>query len=86
MNVNITFRHLEHTPALDELIRHKSEKFTKWFGNNCEVNWTCWVEGKNHCAEVKLHAGHEEYFAKGSEEDMYKTIDSVVAKIQNQVK
>lgn len=28
MNVNITFRHLEHTPALDETIRNKSEKFT----------------------------------------------------------
>ena len=86
MNMNITFRHLEHTPALDETIRAKSEKFTKWFQGNCDVHWTCWVEGIEHFAEVKIHNGHKDYFAKCSENDMYKTIDAVVNKIHNQIK
>lgn len=86
MNINITFRHMEHTPALDQLIREKSEKFTKWFGPKAEVKWTCWTEGSNHCSEVSVHAGQQEVFAKAHSEDLYKTVDLVIHKIQNQLK
>lgn len=86
MTVNITFRHMEHTPALDTVIREKSEKFTKWFGPSTSVKWTCWTEGIDHCAEVTVHSGHQEYFAKAHADDMYKTFDMVVHKIQNQMK
>lgn len=86
MNVNITFRHMEHTPALDEMIREKSQKFTKWFGPQSNVQWTCWTEGINHCSEVSIHSGQQEYFAKAQSDDLYKTFDMVVHKIQNQLK
>jgi putative sigma-54 modulation protein len=85
MNLKTTFRHMEHTPALDEMIKLKSEKFTKWFGEKTDVHWTCWVEALDHCAEVKIHAGHKDYFAKASAEDMYKTFDIVIQKIHKQV-
>ncbi len=85
MNVKTTFRHMEHTPALDEMIKHKSEKFSKWFGTQATVHWTCWIEDRNHFAEVKIHSGHKDYFAKASAEDLYKTFDLVVQKIHNQV-
>jgi putative sigma-54 modulation protein len=32
MDVSITFKHLEHTPALDERIREKSRKLEKYPG------------------------------------------------------
>lgn len=86
MNVDITFRHMEHTPALDQMIREKSEKFSKWFGQESAVRWTCWTEGVNHCSEVSIHVGREEYFAKAQADDLYKTFDLVVHKIQNQLK
>lgn len=86
MNVNITFRHMEHTPALDVMIREKSEKFGKWFGPSAEVNWTCWKDGADHCSEVIVSAGAKEYFAKAHADDLYKTFDLVVHKIQNQIK
>ena len=86
MNLNITFRHMEHTPALDEMIREKSEKFNKWFGANLNVHWTCWTEGINHCSEVSISNGRQEYFAKAPADDLYKTFDLVVQKIQNQMK
>ena len=85
MNINITFRHMEHTPALDTLIREKSEKFTKWFGNSTDAKWTCWKEGIDYCAEVTIHSGRQEYFAKAFADDMYKTFDMVLNKIQNQI-
>jgi putative sigma-54 modulation protein len=85
MNVNITFRHMEHTPALDEMIREKSQKFSKWFGTQAEVKWTCWVEGTEHYSEVWVAAGSREVFAKAKDEDLYKTFDQVIHKIQNQI-
>lgn len=86
MSINITFRHMEHTPALDQLIREKSEKFSKWVGTNAEIHWICWVEGVSQCAEVKVHRGQQEYFAKASSDDLYKTIDLVIQKVQNQIR
>lgn len=86
MTLNITFRHMEHTPALDNLIREKSEKFTKWFGANTDVQWTCFKDGIEHCSEVSVHAGNQEYFAKAHADDLYKTFDLIVQKIQNQIK
>jgi putative sigma-54 modulation protein len=85
MNVSITFRHMEHTPALDQMIRDKSEKFIKWFGPQAEVKWTCWVEGNAHYSEVWVASGNREVFAKAQDEDLYKTFDQVIHKIQNQI-
>lgn len=86
MNVNITFRHMEHTPSLDQMIREKSEKFTRWFGEQVQVRWTCWNEGIEHYSEVTIHSGAKEYFAKAQSDDLYKTFDLIVSKIQNQLK
>jgi putative sigma-54 modulation protein len=85
MNVNITFRHMDHTPALDQLIREKSEKFSRWLGPQAEVLWTCWAEGVQHFSEVSIHFGPKDFFAKAHSDDLYKSIDLTVHKIQNQL-
>ena len=85
MNVNITFRHMDHTPALDQMIREKSEKFSKWLGAQADVRWTCWKDGISHCSEVTIQSGHKEFFAKAQADDLYKTFDLIVHKIQNQI-
>jgi ribosomal subunit interface protein len=77
---------MDHTPALDQVIKDKSEKFTRWFGPQAHVHWTCWREGLDHCSEVTINAGHEKYFAKAHAEDLYKTFDLIIQKIQNQLK
>lgn len=86
MNLNITFRHMDHTPALDNVIREKSEKFAKWFGPATDVRWTCWKEGIDFCSEVAVHIGPQEYFAKAHDDDLYKTFDHIISKIKNQAK
>lgn len=86
MNLNITFRHMDHTPALDTIIREKSGKFEKWFGPTTDVRWTCWKEGIDFCSEVTIHSGQQEFFAKAHGDDLYKTFDLIVHKIQNQAK
>lgn len=85
MNVTISFRNIEHTPALDELINSKSQKFSKWFSSAADVKWTCWVEGHNQICEVKITDHNKEHFAKADSDDLYKSIDIVISKIQNQL-
>ena len=85
MALQITFRHMEHTPALDELIREKSLKFNKWFGEDTKVQWTCWVEGLEQWSEARVHTRGKDYFAKASADDLYKTFDMVTQKIHNQM-
>lgn len=85
MNVTISFRNMEHTEALDELIKSKSQKFSKWFSTAAEVKWVCWVEGSSQICEVRVHDHNKENFAKAETDDLYKSIDQVIQKIQNQI-
>lgn len=85
MNLKITFKHLEHTPALDARITEKSEKFEKYFQGNLNVHWFCWVHNDEHWAEIKIHGPKFDFFAKASADNMYKALDLVVDKMERQI-
>ncbi|MFP5387441.1 MAG: ribosome hibernation-promoting factor, HPF/YfiA family [Bacteriovoracia bacterium] len=85
MKLTITFKHLEHTPALDERIREKSEKLHKYLGGHLDVQWICGIEDNEHWAEVKIHGGHNDFFAKASADNMYKCLDKVIEKVERQL-
>ncbi len=84
MKLKISFKHLEHTPALDERIKEKSEKFEKYFQGNTTVQWFCWVENDKHWAEIKVHGPKVEFFAKATSDNLYKSLDLVVDKMERQ--
>lgn len=86
MKLTISFKHLEHTPALDERIHQKSEKFYKYFNGQFDVDWTCYVDDKFHVAEIKLIGPSFNYHALAKTDDMYKAFDMVVGKIEAQIK
>jgi putative sigma-54 modulation protein len=86
MNIKISFKHLEHTPALDERIHEKSMRLEKFFGGKFDVHWTCWVDEKqNHWAEVRVLGQPTECFAKACDDNMYKAFDLVMEKIERQL-
>lgn len=85
MKCEITFRNMEHTEALDSKIREKSEKLKKFFHDEAEINWVCWVQKNDHFAEVKVNDGKRHIQALADSDSLYKTIDLVLDKIQNQV-
>ncbi len=84
MKLKISFKHLEHTPALDSRIAEKSEHFEKYFHGNINVQWLCWVHNDEHWAEVKIHGPKFDFFAKASADNMYKSLDLVVEKAERQ--
>ena len=85
MKLKISFKHLEHTPALDQRIKEKSEKFEKYFQGNTTVQWFCWVEDNKHWAEIKVHGPKFDFFAKACADNLYKSLDLVVDKMERQI-
>jgi len=85
MNCTITFRNLDHTEALDNKIRAKSQKLTRILGPEASIKWVCWVEKKKQVAEAFVTNKADNFIAKAESEDLYKTMDIVLDKISNQI-
>lgn len=86
MRIKSSFKNLPHTESLDEKIYEKSSKLEKYFDGNFDVHWFCSVgEDGKHWSEVKFLGPQFEYFAKAYSDNLYKTFDLVIAKIEKQV-
>jgi len=85
MKLKISFKHLDHTPALDQRIKEKSEKFGKYFQGHTSIQWFCWVHNDEHWAEIKVHGPKFDFFAKACADNMYKSLDIVVEKMERQI-
>lgn len=85
MQLEITFRHLEHTPALDEKIREKLGRVSKKLGAEAHYHWTAWVEHNTHISTLAIKDRGNDYFVKAESDDLYKTIDLAIKKIENQL-
>ncbi|MDD0853824.1 ribosome-associated translation inhibitor RaiA [Halobacteriovorax sp. GB3] len=85
MKVTISFRHLDHTPALDERIHEKSKKLEKFLGGRSNIRWSCYVKQGNHYAEVELTGPNYSYHAAAHTDSLYKSIDKVMTKIEKQL-
>ena len=86
MELKITYRHLESTPSIEEKIRDKASHLEKYFKGNMEVHWICGVEKDRHTSEVNVHAGHHYFNAKAEDDDLYKTMDQALKKIEPQIR
>ena len=88
MQFSVTFRHMEATEALKNYAKERMERIKKYFPDPIAVHVVMSTErGYNHCVDVTLQlhngltvAGHE------TTENMYSSIDLVVAKIERQVR
>ncbi|MBT3982955.1 MAG: ribosome-associated translation inhibitor RaiA [Bacteriovoracaceae bacterium] len=85
MEIKISFKHLEHTEALDERIKEKTQKLEKWFEGMTSSHWTCSVEKGDHIAEVKIVGPHFDYHASAKSDSLYKCLDLAVAKLEKQL-
>ena len=87
MQLEISFIHLDHTEALDQCIREKSEKLSKLMEGEGDVRlkWTCYVKEKQHCAEIHILGRKMDIFAKDSSPSLYKSIDQALLKVEKQL-
>jgi putative sigma-54 modulation protein len=86
MELNISFKHMEPTEAIKAITREKSEKLGVYFKGRISVSWNFVVEKQDHVAHCHLLGNNMDYFAEARSEDLYKSIDQALAKIEKQVR
>lgn len=86
MELKISYRHLDSTPAIEEKVQQKAEKLKKYFDGKIYVDWTCGVEGDVHLSEVTVLGDHFTYHASGRDSNLYRTLDDVVQKLEKQLR
>ena len=87
MQFSVTFRHMEASEALKDYAKDRIQRINKYFPDPIACHVVMSTERYNHRVDVNLQrhnglqvAGHE------STENMYSSIDLVVAKIERQVR
>ena len=85
MQINLTGHHVEITSSLREYVNNKFSKLERHFDqiNNAHIVLT--VEKLKQSAEATLHLKGSEVFASSANEDMYKSIDSLIDKLDKQI-
>jgi putative sigma-54 modulation protein len=86
MQLSVTFRHMDATDALKAYTQEKVERIRKYFPDPIKAHVVLACDrGYNHIADVMITL-HNGIIIKGEEttEDMYSSIDLVMAKIERQ--
>jgi putative sigma-54 modulation protein len=84
MNVEITGRHVEITPAIQNYVLKRLRKFSKIFGNEVNIHVIIDVEKSRHTAEILLKSKLVDLTCKGQTSDMYSSIILAVEKLERQ--
>ena len=85
MNLNLTGRHLEITPAIREHVISKLDKVKRHFDNVIDVNVILSVDKLQQKAEASLHLSGKTIVAETSDTNLYAAIDALIESLDRQV-
>ena len=81
MQLNITARHLDLTPALSDYVHRKLEKAQRHFDSIVWAQTILAIEKHRHIAELVVHTPGSTFRAKGETGDLYSAIDLAAHKL-----
>ena len=85
MNIHLTGRHLEITPAIRDYATGKFGKVKRHFDNVIDVHIILSVEKLKQKAEATVHISGKDVFVECEDENLYAAIDTLVDKLDRQV-
>ena len=86
MQINVTFRHVDPTPALKAHAEEKLERMVKkHLRRPVDAHVILSVSKERHAAEITLQADHVTMFAKEETTDLYAAIGIAAARLKNAV-
>ena len=85
MNLNLTGRHLEITPAIREHVISKLDKVKRHFDNVIDINVILSVDKLQQKAEANVHVSGKAIFAETEDSNLYVAIDALVDSLDRQV-
>ena len=86
MKINLTGHHVELTDPLREYVNNKMDRLERHFDHVTDTHVILSVEKLRHKAEATMHISGGKIFADAEQENMYAAIDSLVDKLDRQVK
>lgn len=86
MNIIVTGRHLDITPALKNYVEKKVKRFNRYLSNISEAVVTISVQKYRHKVEVLLKVNGVLIQAEGVTSEVYSSIDEVSEKLGRQIK
>ena len=86
MQIQVTFRHIEPSPALKEYAEEKVSRIKKYLDEPVEAHVVLRVEKFRHIVEVTIDANGQRINGMEESDDMYSSIDLVADKIEGQVR
>jgi ribosome hibernation promoting factor len=85
MQITVTFRHVDPTPALRSYAEDKVTRMSrKYLRRPIDAHVILGVSKERHVAEITLQADHVSMFAKETTHDLYSAIDLAVEKLEHQ--
>ena len=86
MNINITGHHMDITPSLRSYVENKLGKLERHFEHVNNIHVILSMEKDLRKAEAKIHVIRGDLYADAKHEDMYVAIDSLIGKLDRQIK
>ena len=85
MNLNLTGRHVEITPAIRDYVISKLERINRHFDHVIDVNVIMTVEKLDQKIEANVHLSGKDIHVRANDGDMYAAIDGLIDKLDRQV-
>ena len=86
MNIAITFRQMDATEAMKAHATEKFGKLQKYLRQPMQAQITLGLSGRAHTVEAEVHSGEAHHHAHDETDSMYASIDSVVSKLEAQIR
>src|SRR3546814_9615028 len=85
MNLSISGRHLEVTPAIREYVTNKMARVSRHFDNVIDTQVILSIDRLKHTAEVTMRLRGKDIHCEAVDENLYSAIDLLADKIDRQV-
>ena len=86
MRINLTGHHVDVTDSMKNYVESKFERIERHFDNVTGIHVILSVEKDRQKAEATVNVNKGKLFAEAQHEDMYAAIDSLLDKLDRQVK
>ncbi len=86
MQMHISGHHLEITDSLRDYAGSKLARLERYFDHVTDIHCILTVEKLRHKAEAKINVNGSILFADSIEDNMYAAIDTLVDKLDRQIK
>lgn len=86
MQVRVTGRHLDVTPALRDHVEQRLGKLEQIFHNLLDAHAIMFVDGLDHVTDITVTGNHLTLHVRERESDMYAAVDRAVHRLTGQVR